>query len=112
MKFTNTLLAVVSVVAVSFQSVNAFDWGTMCSDANFVGSCTTYQADPNQCVSFTGSNAVWNDVVSSISVVGGAQCMFSVNAGCSGTTDTFTAGRHNTVPHNDQYSSFRCIFVA
>lgn len=48
MKF-NSLLAVIAA-ACSTQLVHAIDWGTICSEPNFGGDCTTYQSDTlNKC---------------------------------------------------------------
>ena len=43
MKF-NSLLTIIAA-ACSAQLVHAIDWGTMCTDPNFGGTCTTYQSD-------------------------------------------------------------------
>ncbi|KAL6820058.1 hypothetical protein V8C40DRAFT_252135 [Trichoderma camerunense] len=87
------------------------NWGIMCTDVNLGGTCSGFKSPSNDCVSFSGSNAWWNDKISSIQIwAPNFQCEFYTDLNCKGSMQPFNGNvyTYNTVYYNDQFSSFFC----
>ncbi|KAJ7323182.1 hypothetical protein DFH08DRAFT_817761 [Mycena albidolilacea] len=111
MKFSSNFSSLVASIMLlqGFQHVSAENFGKMCFNTNMGGTCTQFAADGIfECVSFKGSNAFWNDVVSSLQVYSPFSCNFFVDWDCTGKFTQYHTGTYNTVQYNDQYSSFLC----
>ncbi|KAI1857171.1 hypothetical protein JX265_011372 [Neoarthrinium moseri] len=103
-------LAFLSTIAMALTA-EAKVWGVMTENFDAQGARADFASDHSgDCVSFTLSNAFWNDKVSYVQVKTGT-CTFYVDAGCSGASAVFHAGDSVNLSSNfnDKFSSFVCV---
>ncbi|OJJ96661.1 uncharacterized protein BO66DRAFT_24550 [Aspergillus aculeatinus CBS 121060] len=107
-----SIAAAATLLSLLHGATASITWGTMCTGTEFTGTCTNYQStNVNQCISFAGKDASWNDKVQSVSVWDGNVCTFWIDVGCSGSSSGALEGAFATIGQPKQWSSFACNYA-